>query len=47
MKMRSYYLGETGVISDPTKASKEKGEAAWKLAVKRLADLLVELDRMR
>jgi len=44
---RTKEISETGVIGDPTKASKEKGEAAWKLAVERLADLLVELDRMQ
>ncbi len=35
-----------GVIGDPTKASKEKGEKAWKIAVERLVDLLTELDEM-
>ena len=35
-----------GVIGDPTKASKEKGEKAWKLAIERLAELLKELDSM-
>ncbi len=39
-------ISETGVIGDPTKASKEKGERAWKMAVERLSDLLTELDEM-
>ncbi|HDI06862.1 MAG TPA: creatininase family protein [Candidatus Bathyarchaeota archaeon] len=43
---RTRELSPTGVIGDPTKASKEKGEKAWQLAVERLADLLVELDEM-
>ena len=43
---RTKELSETGVIGDPTKASKKKGEAAWNLAIERLADLLMELDRM-
>jgi len=37
---------ETGARGDPTRASKEKGEKAWKLAVGRLAELLTELDKM-
>jgi creatinine amidohydrolase/Fe(II)-dependent formamide hydrolase-like protein len=44
---RTKEVSETGVIGDPTKASKEKGEAAWKLAIERLADLLTELDKMK
>lgn len=44
---RTKEISDTGVIGDPTKASKEKGEAALKLATDRLADLLVELDKMK
>jgi len=44
---RTKEVSEIGVIGDPTKASKEKGEAAWKLAIERLADLLTELDKMK
>jgi len=44
---RTKEISETGVIGDPTKASKEKGEAAWKLAIERLTDLLTELDKMK
>jgi len=44
---RTREISETGVIGDPTKASKEKGEKAWNLAIERLADLLVELDKMK
>jgi creatinine amidohydrolase/Fe(II)-dependent formamide hydrolase-like protein len=44
---RTKELSETGVIGDPTKASKEKGELAWKLAIERLAELLKELDKMK
>lgn len=40
-------ISETGVIGDPTKATKEKGETAWKLAIERLADLITELDKMK
>jgi creatinine amidohydrolase/Fe(II)-dependent formamide hydrolase-like protein len=40
-------ISETGVIGDPTKATKEKGEKAWKLAIERLADLLIDLDEMK
>ncbi len=43
---RTKEISETGVIGDPTKASKEKGEKAWKIAIERLADLLTELDKM-
>lgn len=43
---RTKEISKTGVIGDPTKASKEKGEKAWKLAVERLAELLTELDKM-
>ena len=43
---RTKEISETGVIGDPTKASKEKGEKAWKIAIERLADLLNELDKM-
>jgi creatinine amidohydrolase len=43
---RTEEISSTGVIGDPTKASKEKGEKAWKLAIERLADLLKELDSM-
>jgi len=35
------------VIGDPTKASKEKGIATWKIAIERLAELLTELDKMQ
>jgi len=44
---RTKEISETGVIGDPTKASKEKGETAWKLAIERLADLLAELDKLK
>jgi creatinine amidohydrolase/Fe(II)-dependent formamide hydrolase-like protein len=44
---RTIEVSETGVIGDPTRASKLKGEAAWKLAIERLADLLLEVDRMK
>jgi len=44
---RTKEISETGVIGDPTKASKEKGETAWKLAIERLADLLTELDKLK
>lgn len=44
---RTKEISETGVIGDPTKASKEKGEKAWKIAIERLADLLTELDKMK
>jgi creatinine amidohydrolase len=44
---RTREISETGVIGDPTKASKEKGEKAWNLAIERLADLLTELDKMK
>jgi len=43
---RTKEISETGVIGDPTKASKEKGEKAWKIAIERLADLLNELDKI-
>jgi creatinine amidohydrolase/Fe(II)-dependent formamide hydrolase-like protein len=43
---RTKEISSTGVIGDPTKASKEKGEKAWKLAIERLAELLKELDSM-
>lgn len=43
---RTKEISNIGVIGDPTKASKEKGEKAWKLAIERLADLLTELDKM-
>ncbi|MEM2522833.1 MAG: creatininase family protein [Candidatus Bathyarchaeia archaeon] len=43
---RTKELSETGVIGDPTKASKEKGERAWQLAIERLAELLKELDNL-
>ncbi|MEM3579464.1 MAG: creatininase family protein [Candidatus Bathyarchaeia archaeon] len=39
-------ISNTGAIGDPTKASKEKGERAWQLAIERLAELLEELDSM-
>ena len=41
---RTKELSNTGVIGDPTKASKDKGEKAWKLAIERLVDFLKELD---
>ncbi len=44
---RTKEISETGVIGDPTKASKDKGNRAWKLAIERLADLLTELDSMK
>ena len=44
---RTKEISETGVIGDPTKASKEKGETAWKLAIERLANLLTELDKLK
>jgi len=44
---RTKEISPTGVIGDPTKASKEKGEKAWQLAIERLADLLRELDKMK
>jgi len=44
---RTKEISEIGVIGDPTKASKEKGEIAWKMAIERLADLLIELDKMQ
>ncbi|MEM2105386.1 MAG: creatininase family protein [Candidatus Bathyarchaeia archaeon] len=44
---RTKELSETGVIGDPTRASKEKGELAWKLAIERLAEFLKELDKMK
>ena len=44
---RTKEISETGVIGDPTKASKEKGEIAWKMATERLAELLIELDKMK
>jgi len=44
---RTKEISDIGVVGDPTKASKEKGETAWKLAIERLADLLVELDKMK
>lgn len=43
---RTREVSNTGVIGDPTKASKEKGEKAWKLAIERLADFLMELDNI-
>ncbi len=43
---RTKEISSTGVIGDPTKASKEKGEKAWKLSIERLAELLKELDSM-
>jgi creatinine amidohydrolase/Fe(II)-dependent formamide hydrolase-like protein len=43
---RTKEISSTGVIGDPTKASKAKGEKAWKLAIERLAELLKELDSM-
>ena len=43
---RTKEISETGVIGDPTKASKEKGTKAWEIAAQRLAELLVELDKM-
>ncbi|MEM0096729.1 MAG: creatininase family protein [Candidatus Bathyarchaeia archaeon] len=43
---RTKELSDTGVIGDPTKASKEKGEKAWQLAIERLAELLKELDNL-
>jgi creatinine amidohydrolase len=44
---RTKEISETGFIGDPTKASKEKGETGWKLAIERLADLLTELNKMK
>jgi creatinine amidohydrolase/Fe(II)-dependent formamide hydrolase-like protein len=44
---RTSEISDTGVIGDPTKASKKKGKIAWNLAIERLADFLTELDRMK
>lgn len=44
---RTKELSETGVIGDPTKASKEKGIKAWEMATQRLAELLLELDKIQ
>jgi len=44
---RTKEISETGVIGDPTKASKQKGIIAWEMATERLADLLLELDKMK
>jgi len=44
---RTKEISETGVIGDPTKATKEKGEKAWKIVIERLAELLAELDKMK
>lgn len=44
---RTREISEIGVIGDPTKASKQKGKTAWKYAIERLAELLIELDKMR
>lgn len=44
---RTKEISPTGVVGDPTKASKEKGEKAWKFTIERLADLLTELDKMK
>jgi creatinine amidohydrolase/Fe(II)-dependent formamide hydrolase-like protein len=44
---RTKEISEIGVIGDPTKASKEKGVLAWKMATERLAELLLELDKMQ
>jgi creatinine amidohydrolase/Fe(II)-dependent formamide hydrolase-like protein len=45
--LRTKEISDTGVIGDPTKASKEKGAACWKIAIERLAELLTELDKMQ
>lgn len=44
---RTKEISEIGVIGDPTKATKEKGEVAWRIAIERLAELLNELDKMK
>jgi len=44
---RTKEISEIGVIGDPTKASKKKGEIAWKFAIERLAEFLVELDQWK
>jgi creatinine amidohydrolase/Fe(II)-dependent formamide hydrolase-like protein len=44
---RTKEISDTGVIGDPTKASKEKGVAGWEVAIERLAELLTELDKMQ
>ena len=44
---RTKEITDTGVIGDPTKASKEKGMAGWEVAIERLAELLTELDKMQ
>jgi creatinine amidohydrolase/Fe(II)-dependent formamide hydrolase-like protein len=44
---RTKQISETGVMGDRSKASREKGETAWKLAIERLADLLIELDELK
>jgi creatinine amidohydrolase/Fe(II)-dependent formamide hydrolase-like protein len=38
---------DTGVIGDPTKASKQKGKLGWKIAIERLAELPHELDEIK
>ncbi|MEM3789007.1 MAG: creatininase family protein [Candidatus Bathyarchaeia archaeon] len=43
---RTREISNTGVIGDPTKALKKKGEKAWQIAIERLAELLKELDSM-
>ena len=45
--LRTKEVSDIGVIGDPTKASKKKGEAAWKLEIERFTDFLVELDKMK
>lgn len=44
---RTRDISDTGVIGDPTKASKEKGMIGWEMAIERLAELLHELDKMQ
>ncbi|HDI00926.1 MAG TPA: creatininase family protein [Candidatus Bathyarchaeota archaeon] len=44
--IRTDELSDTGAIGDPTRASEEKGRKLLEAMVRRLADLLVELDHI-
>jgi creatinine amidohydrolase len=44
---RTKDISDTGVIGDPTKASKQKGKLGWKIAIERLAELPHELDEIK
>ena len=44
--LRTDELSDVGVIGDPTKASREKGERFLEAMVNRLAELLIQLDKM-